>query len=166
MKSLTLTIITAIAFMLIISCNSMEEPSTNEISEQVDTLAVISTIDSMRTAFEEAVDSRDMQSLSALVAEDAIFVHPGGEDWKRMEAQTESFPAYENIKITPIEIQVINNEWAFEFGTSVAAYTPDGSDTAREVSDTYLVVFRNTPDGWRIYKEVASSSPPPENTTE
>lgn len=166
MKTLTLTILTAIAFTWIISCNSMEEPPANEISEQLDTLAVIATLDSMRTAFEEAVESGDMQSLSTLVAEDAIIVHPGGEDWKKMEAQTESFPAYASIKITPIEIQVINNEWAFEFGTSVAAYTPEGSDTAREVSDTYLVIFRNTPDGWRIYKEVASSSPPPENTAE
>ncbi len=30
-----------------------------------------------------------------------------------------------------------------------------------QLRDTYLILFRNTGDGWKAFREVASSSPPP-----
>ena len=65
------------------------------------------------------------------------------------------------IAIKPIEVVALSREWAYEFGTSITTYTPEGAGTAQQLRDTYLVLFRNTGDGWKVYREVASAAPPP-----
>ena len=65
------------------------------------------------------------------------------------------------IAIKPMEVVALNREWAYELGTSITTYKPEGADTPQQLRDTYLVVFRNTGDGWRAYREVASAAPPP-----
>ncbi len=45
--------------------------------------------------------------------------------------------------------------------SSITTYTPEARVTAQQLRDTYLVLFRNTGDGWKVYREVASAAPPP-----
>jgi ketosteroid isomerase-like protein len=72
------------------------------------------------------------------------------------------FPAGAKIAIKPIEVVALSDEWAYEFGTATTTYTPRGSSEAVQLRDTYLVLFRKTSGGgWKAYREVASSSPPP-----
>ena len=56
-------------------------------------------------------------------------------------------PPGATIAIKPIEVVSLSREWAYEFGTSITTYTPEGADTAQQLRDTYLVLFRNTGDG-------------------
>jgi ketosteroid isomerase-like protein len=126
--------------------------------------AAISTeIDKLRSAYEAAVASGDPARLRPLLADGAVMVHPGAPDWNAMAeaARGAPFPAGATIAITPMEVVALNREWAYEFGTSVTTYTPAGADTPQQLRDTYLVVFRNTSDGWKAYREVASAAAPP-----
>jgi hypothetical protein len=90
-------------------------------------------------------------------------VRPGSPDWEAMSAAAGGapFPRGAKIDIKPIEVVVLNKEWAYEFGTSITTYTPEGADGVQQLRDTYLILLRNSGDGWKAYREVASSSPPP-----
>jgi len=56
-----------------------------------------------------------------------------------------------------------SDEWAYDFGTSTATYTPEGASAPRTLRDTYLLLLRNREDGWELYREVASSALPPDS---
>jgi hypothetical protein len=60
-----------------------------------------------------------------------------------------------------MEVVALSDEWAYEFGTSTTTYKPQGSSDADQLRDTYLILFRNTGDGWKAYREVACSNSPP-----
>lgn len=142
------------------------QPQAQQPSEQhavVDTTAVRAAIDTLRSAYEEAVASGSFENMAAGLAEGAVMVPPGGSDWDSLFAASEfPFPPGATIDITPIEVQVLSENWAYEFGNSKVTYTPEGASEARVLNDTYLVIFRNTADGWKLYREVASSNLPPE----
>lgn len=129
----------------------------------MDTVAVRATIDSMRSTWERGVAASDFKSMGALLTKDAVMVQAGGPAWDSLSASARGapFPPGTTIDITPIEVRVLSPEWAYEFGTSVVSYTPQGAGGARKLNDTYLVLFRNTGDGWKLYREVASSNAPP-----
>jgi ketosteroid isomerase-like protein len=120
-------------------------------------------IDRLRSAYETAVASGRLEAMLPLLAEGAVMVHPGALAWRAMEAAASGapFPAGAKIAIRPIEVVTLSEEWAYEFGTSTTTYTPPGSKEIARLRDTYLVLFRKTVDGWKAYREVASSSPPP-----
>ena len=120
-------------------------------------------IDKLRSAYETAVASGHIEAMLPLLAEGAVMVHPGAADWKAMEAVASGapFPVGARIEIRPIEVVVLSEEWAYEFGTSTTTYTPPGSMESTQLRDTYLILFRKTAEGWKAYREVASSNPPP-----
>ena len=120
-------------------------------------------IDELRAKYQAAVASGSPESFGPLLAQGAVMVHPGAPDWNAMAeaAKGAPFPPGATIRIEPIEVVALNREWAYEFGTSITTYTPEGADTAQQLRDTYLVLFRNTGDGLKAYREVASAAPPP-----
>ena len=145
------------------ACESrVQRPSAGDAA--VDTAAVKATIDSLRAAWEASVATGDLKSMGALLADGAMMVQPGGAAWDSMAAAAAGapFPPGATIDITPIEVQVMSREWAYELGTSTVTYTPSGASEARKLNDTYLILFRNTAAGWKVYREVASSKPPPQ----
>ncbi|MET0986840.1 MAG: nuclear transport factor 2 family protein [Steroidobacteraceae bacterium] len=122
-----------------------------------------SAIDKLRAEYEAAVTSGAPSAMTPLLADGAVMVRPGGPDWDAMAAIASGapFPPGARIAITPIEVVALNEEWAYEFGTAVTTYTPGGTEEERQLRDTYLLLFRNTGSGWKAFREVASSSPPP-----
>jgi ketosteroid isomerase-like protein len=125
--------------------------------------AIRAEIDKLRAKYEAAVASGAPESLIPLLADAAVMVQPGALDWNAMAAAAKGapFPPGATIRIRPIEVVALNHEWAYEFGTSITTYTPEGAGTAQQLRDTYLILFRNTGDGWKAYREVASAGPPP-----
>jgi ketosteroid isomerase-like protein len=125
--------------------------------------AIRAEIDKLRAKYEAAVASGSPESLIPLLADAAVMVQPGAPDWNAMAASAKGapFPPGATIRIRPIEVVALNHEWAYEFGTSITTYTPEGAATAQRLRDTYLILFRNTGDGWKAYREVASAAPPP-----
>ena len=120
-------------------------------------------IDKLRARYEAGVASGSPESLTPLLAQGAVMVQPGAPDWNAMAAAAKGapFPPGATIAIRPIEVVALSREWAYEFGTSITTYTPEGATGAQQLRDTYLVLFRNTGDGWKAYREVASAASPP-----
>ena len=120
-------------------------------------------IDKLRARYEAGVASGSPESLTPLLAQGAVMVQPGAADWNAMAAAAKGapFPPGATIAIKPIEVVALSREWAYEFGTSITTYTPEGTTGAQQLRDTYLVLFRNTGDGWKAYREVASAASPP-----
>ena len=120
-------------------------------------------IDQLRSKYEAAVVSGRLDQMAALLTDGAVMVRPGGPDWDAMTVAGSGapFPPGARIRITPIEVVPLSKEWAYEFGTAETTYTPDGTGKAVQLRDTYLILFRNTGEGWKAYREVASSRPPP-----
>jgi len=136
------------------------EPSPLSAAEQA---SIRGEIDRLRASYEAAVASGRAESMTPLLANGAVMVQPGAPDWSAMAAAAKGapFPPGATIRIKPIEVVALNREWAYELGTSITTYTPEGADTAQQLRDTYLVLFRNTGDGWKAYREVASAAAPP-----
>jgi hypothetical protein len=125
--------------------------------------AIKTEIDALRAKFEAAVASGVLEQMTPLLADGAVMVRPGAPDWNAMAAAAKGapFPAGARIAIRPLEVVVLNREWAYEFGASITTYTPEGANSAQQLRDTYLILLRNTGDGWKAYREVASAAPPP-----
>ena len=125
--------------------------------------AIKAEIDALRARFEAAVASGVPEQMIPLLADGAIMVQPGAPDWNAMAAAAKGAPFAPGarIAITPIEVVALNRGWAYEFGASITTYTPEGTNSVQQLRDTYLILLRNTGDGWKAYREVASAAPPP-----
>lgn len=129
----------------------------------VDTAEVVATIDSLRALYEQTVATGDFETMGSMLTEGAVMVGPGGPQWDSLRAASEyPWPPGATLDITPIETVVLSEEWAYDFGTSTATYTPAEASEPRTLRDTYLLLLRNTEDGWKLYREVASPDLPPE----
>jgi ketosteroid isomerase-like protein len=125
--------------------------------------AVRAEIDKLRSAFEAAVADGRIEAMLPLLAEGAVMVQPGAPDWMAMRAAAGGapFPPGARMVISPAEVVALSDEWAYEFGASTTTYTSPHTNEVAQLRDTYLILFRKTADGWKAFREVASSSPPP-----
>ena len=155
----------AVAAVGVAACKPNDRAAPPAQAEQpaaLDTAAVRAAIDSLRSDYEQAVASGNFDKMATGLAEGAVMVPPGGPKWDAMFASSKlPFPPGATIDITPIEIRVLSPEWAYELGTSTLTYKPAGATTAETMNDTYLVLFRKTAGGWKLFREVASSNLPP-----
>ncbi|MDX1671335.1 MAG: nuclear transport factor 2 family protein [Balneolaceae bacterium] len=135
-----------------------QDPEGPGRTEAIDTVAIQSEIDNLRSTYQQAVADGDYEKLSTLVTADARMVQPGSADWDAMrEGLQAPFPPGATIDIRPIEINVMSNSWVYEMGRSTITYTPEGADEPVTLRDTYLVILKRTADGWKVHREVASS---------
>lgn len=143
------------------ACQPADQPVT-ERTAAVDTAAVMAAIDSLRESFEQAVADGDWERLQSLAAEDLVMVLPGGATWDTLTtASAGPYPAGAEKEIRPIEVRSLDEDWVYELGTSRVTWTPEGADQERTVRYSFLALHHRTPDGWKVYREVASSRLPP-----
>lgn len=141
------------------------QPQAEEADQgaAADTAEIVASVDSLRSAYEEAFNAGEWQRLETMVTEDAIIVSPGGAVRDSLQGTAgPPYPEGATLEITAAETRVLSADWAYDMGTGVLTWTPEGADEARTLSDTYLVLLRRTPDGWKVHREVASSRPLPE----
>lgn len=136
-----------------------------EAEPEIDREAILAELNEMRGNFEQFVATLDMEIAGPLMAEGTVMVPPAGGGWSDMLAAAAAIGApYApgmTADITPIETVVINEEWAYEFGTSVFTWTPEGASEPVELEDTFLIILRNQGEGWKVWREVASANLPP-----
>lgn len=118
----------------------------------------------MRALFERSVNVGDFDQLNSMMSNGAVGVGPGGPKWNSLiYASEESWPPGVTVETTPIETGALTKEWAYDVGVTTVTYTPDGASEPRTLRHTGLVPLRKTSDGWKIYREVASSALPPDS---
>ena len=131
----------------------------------VDTAAIHSKLDSLRSAFEEAYSAGDFETVASVVHPNMVYSPPGRPPIQGRDSivayDQKMRPPGASIDIEPIEVRILTGEWAYEIGTSTIRYTPEGADAPRSMEATYLVVLRKTPDGWKTYRESLSTNQPP-----
>ena len=126
---------------------------------------VKTALDSLRTAYEEAVAAGDFDAQAASFTSDAVYSPPGmgpiqGRDSIRavLEATT---PPNATLELRPLEGKRLGEDWYYEMGVGTFTFTPEGADQEQEMAATYLAFLKRTPDGWRVHREVVSPNAPP-----
>lgn len=135
------------------------------MAEAVDTAAVMTAIDSVRSAFVEAYSAGEVSRASPFIHPDFIYSPQGHPPIRGRDSviahDQRNLPPGASFELEPVDTRVMNDEWAFELGTSTVTFTPQGADEETSMQSSYLVVLRNTGDGWRLYREVGGSNQPP-----
>ncbi|WP_421873364.1 hypothetical protein [Marinoscillum sp.] len=142
-----------------LSC-STEKPQDKNTSLTIDKEKAIAQIDSLRDLYMRAVKEQNRSLLKGLASPEAVTMYPASSDWLQMKREATKAFSYDSLQIVPLEIQIINNEWAYELGYSNCFFTPKDSSSARMIHDTYLLIFRNTGNGFQMYRELASGNMP------
>lgn len=119
-------------------------------------------VDAVRAQFMDAMAASDFATLGVITHLDAVMIGAGGEGHLKMyqAAGAGLAPEY-RIDITPQEFVMMDPEWAFERGTSVQSWQPEGEAERAEIRNSYLLILRYDDGQWKPYREVASAMPPP-----
>lgn len=151
---------------VVTACQPAGEPSeTRAAGAAVDTAAVTTALDSVRSAFAEAYSAGEFSRVSSLLHPEVIYSPAGAPPIRGRDSVTaydqRNFPPGATLELEPIDTRVVSDEWVYELGTSTVTFTPEGADEEISLENTYLVVLRNTPEGWQLYREVSSPDQPP-----
>ena len=65
------------------------------------------------------------------------------------------------FEVCPTELEVINSDWAYAFGTDKLTIPARGDESPVEETMTFMVLIRKTPRGWKTFREVLSADQPP-----
>lgn len=150
----------AVAALVLGACEPQAREATAAAS--VDTAAILASVDSLRSAYQQAVADRDWERLGTMVTEEAIMVMPGTAAWDSLHAASEApFPEGATLEISSTETGVLGANWAYDLGSGAVTWTPEGAEEPRTLRDTYLVLLHRTEEGWKVHREVASSRPLP-----
>lgn len=149
----------------LLACQPADEAADGEDGKaKSERPAASAAIDSTRAAFEQAVAEGDFEAQAGIYTSDAILSMPGtgvtqGRDSIRALVERTTPPGA-TLEITPLESRSLGEDWRYELGTSVFTFTPEGADDEQTVESTYMVLLRQTPDGWKIHREVLSPNAP------
>lgn len=137
--------------------------TTQETAPPADTAAATAEIDQLRADFMAAMAAQDFATLGALSHPDFEQTLPGGPAHLEMLAAAGDapLPPGYRLDITPRELVIINDDWAYEYGTTIQSWQPEGADTRTEIPNTYLLLLKKHEGEWKPYREVASALPPP-----
>lgn len=161
MNMRALTGLLALVGLGVAACQPQTPPA--EGAAAVDTAAILASIDSLRSAYQDAVADRDWERLGGMVTSEAVMVPPGDAAWDSLYAAAEGpFPEGATLEIASTEVGVLSADWAYDMGNGTVTWTPEGAAEPRTLRDTYLVLLHRTEDGWKVHREVASSRPLPE----
>lgn len=148
------------------ACQPADRAAEEEAARAEDPARTLTAeLDSMRTAFEEAVGSGDFEGQAAVYTGDAILAQPGvgivqGRDSIRSVLRSTTPPGA-SLDIRPLELKRIGDDWLYEVGTSILTYTPEGADERQRMRANYIALLKRTPDGWRIHRESISPAGTP-----
>lgn len=161
LRSLPLTLV---AVPLLIAGLGACQPQTQDRAT-VDTTAVLSAVDSIRTAFEEAVKAGDFEKQAAAYATEGILsapLAPPAEGRDSIQAALHRItPPGATLDLQPIDTRVLGPHWVYEYGIGTLSFTPEGASAPQKTRSTYFALLRRTSAGWKVYREALSLNHPP-----
>jgi uncharacterized protein (TIGR02246 family) len=149
---------------ILAACAVREPMPMTTAAAPLDNAAIEASLDSVRVALEQAFAARDVNAMAALYAPDAIFSPQDGPPVQGRDSIRALFErkvphgATANLSVT--DLRVLTGEWAYAYGTIRVGFTPHGAAAPVQVPSTFLVMLRNTPEGWKIFRESLSADAP------
>ncbi len=165
MKSILAIIILFVAVICTPACKSQDEQKLEQSG--IDTVAIRASIDSLGAMVQKAHETRDDKLLASTWAKDGILTIAGSPPITGRDAIVSALgnmpplPPGGTMTIHPIEIQVLNSEWAYVFGIDSLKYIPAGTTEQVKETSTFFVLLRKTQEGWQTYRETLSHNQPP-----
>lgn len=156
----TLTVLLATAFLAGgTACRASDDGEARaQQAATDDTAAVKAILDSLQSGFAGAPGP---EQTARFVTDDAVIAPPGGARWDSLRAALRrDAGASPTLDITPRDTELLGENWAYKLGTTEVSYAPSGARDSLEASVTSLILFRKTPDGWKIHRVVSSSNLP------
>lgn len=151
----------ALATVLVVACQPQEQQQRTEI----DTTSITTTLDSIRTAYEDAYNNGTLEAGASIVHPEMIYSPPGRPPIRGRDSiiafEQEMRPPGATVDLKPIDTRVLSDEWVYEFGIGTVTFTPEDAEEPESMESTYLAIFRKTPDGWKTYRESISANGPP-----
>lgn len=133
----------------------------------VDTAAIRASLDSLGKVVSRANRSGNAELYASTWAMDGAMSGAGTPLIQGRDSIVAAFkrrpplPPGAEMTIHPIEMRVLNEEWAYAFGVDSLTYTPENAAEPVTETSSFLVLIRKTPEGWKTYREVLSANQPP-----
>ncbi len=133
---------------------------------QLDTSAAMSGLNTLRTQFQTALNSGNVDGIMATYTDDAVVMPPHhaivrGKDAIRAYYQDFVGQYSAQIQITPGETKVATAEWAMERGATMTTLTPKAGGAPMHDTGKYIVVVNKTADGsWKVAWDIHNSDTP------
>lgn len=157
-----LIILCILTSFCLFACNTQVQRQAN--GKNVDTTAILRSIDTLAAKMGEAHAKKDAALFGSTWMRDGIMSLPGAPMAVGKDAIVNAFknqptlPPGADFKINPLEIKVINEDWAYVFGVDSLTMTPLGYTVPQKQTFTFLVLLRKTAEGWKNYREVLSAN--------
>jgi ketosteroid isomerase-like protein len=122
--------------------------------------ALLELAETVKTAYK----NNDVEMYASAFDDDAIVSVPGVPPVRGLEELKKAFkarpqlPAGATFEVVPTELEIINGEWAYAFGTDTLTVPGDGEPVTQTM--TFMVLIRRTPAGWKTFREVLSADQP------
>lgn len=147
-----------LAVTTLLACQPAERGGT--AGPAVDTASVEAAVDSLRGAFLAAYNAGNAAGLAPLYAADAVFLPanaPPVEGRDSIRAHFDRlFSAGPSLKVSPHEVKPLGPDWTTAGGTFRVTTTPEGAEEPTVTKGSYLILLRQTADGWKLFRHVAT----------
>jgi uncharacterized protein (TIGR02246 family) len=127
---------------------------------------IFAALQELANTIKQAYAANDADMYASAFTDDAVVSMPGTPPVRGRDALKKVFESRPPLtagavfEVDPAELEVINSEWAYAFGTDT--FTIPNADEEHPVVETmtFMVLIRKTPDGWKTFREVVSADQP------
>jgi uncharacterized protein (TIGR02246 family) len=128
-----------------------------------DAVSIGAALSELAEQVKTAYANNDAELYASAFTDDAIVSMPGNPPIRGRDALKAAFrsrpplPPGATFEVDPSELEIINDEWAYAFGTDTLTIPAEDAETPIIQTMTFMVLIRKTTEGWKTFREVISS---------
>lgn len=132
-------------------------------SPDFDAAEIGAALNDLAETIKRAYRNDDADVYASAFSEDSIVSMPGVPPIRGLEALKAAFrsrpplPPGATFEVDPTELEIINGEWAYAFGTDTLTIPAEDGANPLIQTMTFMVLIRKTPDGWKTFREVVNA---------
>ena len=134
-----------------------------DVSE-FDAVAIGAALSELAEQVKTAYAKNDAELYASAFTEDSIVSMPGVPPVRGRDALKAAFerrpqlPPGATFEVNPTELEIINNEWAYAFGTDTLTIPAGNGEPPIVQTMTFMVLIRKTSEGWKTFREVITTN--------
>ena len=139
---------------------------SNANPDKFDAAAIGAALAELAETIKTAYRTNDSDMYLSAFTDDAIVSMPGTppmgghEALKAMFESRPQLPPGATFEVDPKELEVVNGEWAYAFGTDTLTIPAAAGESPHVETITFMVLIRKTENGWKTFREVLSPDQP------